>query len=91
MGEVDVGRECGVDFGVESHFVAHMCQIGLSGCDTGYDVECFGQAEVGEVFILAQGVDNEDVEVAEFLEFGIGEVVHIGDVGEGSWGVRCRV
>lgn len=62
--------------------VRQVCQVALSGTDMAADVDGFFEGVVRDVPAALDGVEDEDLETAEFVELAFGDVVGVGDVGE---------
>ena len=82
MGEVDVWRECWVGGGVEADAVAHVGEIGLAGSNAVDDVESGIKVHVGVVWLVAEGVDDEQGDALQALNLVIADFFAVGDVGQ---------
>lgn len=55
---VDVGGKTALELGVEADFVVEVGEVGFSGFYFFYQLKGFGDVEVGEVFAVAESVDD---------------------------------
>ena len=56
-------------------------EVGAAGADAAADFDGFFEGVVGDVVAAFDGVEDEDVEVLQLIEFGFGDVVGVGQVG----------
>ena len=80
MGEVDIWKESWVDGVVEADAVAHVGEIGLAGGDAVDDVEGGIEVHVGVVWLVAEGVDNEQGDALQALYLVIADFFAVGDI-----------
>ena len=79
VGEVDVGGEGGVAFGVESA-VSEVGEPGALGFDVLSDFDGLGDGEVGGVRFFAEAIDDEDGDITDKIADGWGDGGAIGEV-----------
>lgn len=82
VARVDVGGKTALELGVEADFVVEVGDVGFSGFYFFYQLEGFGYVEVGEVFAVAQCVDDEHFQPVELLHLFFRNGLCIGYVGE---------
>ena len=61
--------------------VGQMRQVAFAGADAAADFDGFFEGVVGDVVAAFDGVKDEDVEVLKLIEFGIGNVIRVSQVG----------
>ena len=83
-----MGREGGVGGGVVE-VVAHVGEEGASGLELLDDLEGVFDVGVGGVGIVAEGVEDEDVEILKLRDAGVGDGAHVGEVGGGAEAVAA--
>ena len=79
VGEVDVGGEGGVAFGVESA-VSEVGEPGALGFDVLSDFDGLGDGEVGGVRFFAEAIDDEDGDITDKIADGRGDGGAIGEI-----------
>lgn len=73
-------RKDGGGVGIESHFVAHVGEVGTAGLDGRDDFQSLGKAEVGEVLGGTQSINYQHLNSLKFKHLIRVDAVGIGDI-----------
>ena len=94
VGQLDVGRQLGVDFGMAADVVAAVDEPGLTGSYAMGKADGIVEGLVAVMGLLAKGIDNEGVTAQDVGQLVVADGLHVGDVNQGGMrmekgGRRC--
>ena len=68
--------------GIQSHVMGYMCKVGVFGFDNVHEMQRLLQVEMGIVFFVMQGVNNQHIQVLKMCQLRIRHKTCVGNVGK---------